>query len=740
MKTTLTIEGMESTHCSNIVETTLKRLKGVKNVKTNLATAKAEIEHEDKVDVKELITAVKNAGYGAKEHKEISLESLTRESEIGYLKIKFWFAFFFSLPLFYFMLASYTGLPLPEISDKTLSILELLLATPVMLAGYQIFSRGFSALFRNFMPNMDSLIAIGVGAAFFYSLFSTIAIWSNISYFTKENLYFEVAAFLITFIILGKYLEAIAKGKTSEAIRKLIGLQAKTAVIIKNGKEIEVPIEEIKVNDIILVKPGQKIPVDGVIVEGHSSVDESMITGESIPVEKSVGSTVIGATINKVGAFKFKATKVGEETALAQIIKIVEEAQASKAPIQSLADNISYYFVPAVVIIGALSALTWYLLGFSPLFSLTAFIAVLIIACPCALGLATPTAVMVGTGKGAENGILIKSAGALQKVHEADTVIFDKTGTLTQGKPIVTDIIALNKISENNLLKFAAVAEKNSEHPLAEAVIKKAKEKKITVPEAHSFKAFPGKGLKAVYLGKEILLGTKLFMKDNKIEIEPVEKILRSLEGEGKTLILVAINKKISGVIAVADTLKKYSKEAVDALHNLGKEVIMITGDNKRTAEAIAKKVGIDRVLAEVLPADKADEIKKLQKEGKVVIMTGDGINDAPALTQADIGMAIGSGTDVAMESADIVLIKQDLRDVVMAMDLSSYAMRKIKQNLFWAFFYNTAGIPIAAGILYPFTGFLLSPLIAGAAMAFSSLSVVLNSLLMRTYKSPIGR
>ena len=517
----------------------------------------------------------------------------------------------------------------------------------------------------------------------------------------------------------------------------MFDLRPKTAIVVRKGKEQEIPLEEVQVNDIILVKPGQKIPVDGIVIEGHSSVDESMISGESIPVEKIKGKEVIGATINKTGSFKFKTTKIGKDTALAQIVKLVEEAQGSKAPIQKLADSISAYFVPIVVAIAVTSFLVWFFLGFGFTFALTIFVAVLIIACPCALGLATPTAVMVGTGLGAQHGILIRSADTLQAAHTLDTIVFDKTGTLTQGKPLVTDIVELGNLKQIEILKYAGIVEKSSEHPLGEASINRANEKKIALPKAESFNSLTGKGVEAVYENKTISLGNRTLMKDKKISLNKIEGKIQRLEKEGKTVMVIAVDNKLVGLIAVADTLKEHSKSAVETLQKMKKDVVMITGDNKRTGEAIGKQLGITKVLAEVLPNEKANEIKKLQGEGKKVAMVGDGINDAPALTQANIGIAIGSGTDVAIESGDIVLIKEDLRDVVMAIDLSSYTMRKIKQNLFWAFFYNSIGIPLAAGVLFPLTGWLLSPIIAGAAMAFSSVSVVSNSLLMKSYKPP---
>ncbi|MHC4792109.1 MAG: heavy metal translocating P-type ATPase, partial [Planctomycetota bacterium] len=736
----LKISGMESQHCVGIVEKALQSVPGVKSVKVNLATEKATVGFDQAVaKPSHFIEAVKKAGYGAEKTVASDFEKEAREKEIRDYKRRFIVSFLLSAPLMYVMMAFFLGLPVPQIVTDNMAVVQFLLATPVMVVGYQFFTRGFEALL-NLNPNMDSLVAIGVGSAYAYSLAATIAILSGSSLFTAMDLYYEVAAFLITFILLGKYFEALAKGRTSEAMKKLLGLQAKTAVVERDGKEIEIPVEEVLIGDIVIVKPGQKIPVDGTIIEGHSSVDESMITGESIPVEKSKGDTVIGATINKTGSFKFKAEKVGSETALAQIVKLVEEAQATKAPIQDLADKISAYFVPAVIVIAIASALFWFAIGQGFLFVLSIFITVLIIACPCAMGLATPTAVMVGTGKGAENGILIKSAGALQTAHEINAVVFDKTGTITKGEPQVTDIVTKDTASENDVLRFAAIAEKRSEHPLGEAIVNGAKARKITVSEPNSFNSVTGKGVQAKFEGKEILLGNRLLMKDKKTEIGGLEADLQRLEEEGKTAMIVALNGKAIVIVAVADTLKEYSKEAVNALHKMEKSIVMITGDNKRTGQAIAKQVGIDLVLAEVLPEDKAKEIKKLQAEGKKVAMVGDGINDAPALAQADIGIAIGSGTDVAIESGDIILIKDDLRDVVVAMELSGYAMNKIKQNFFWAFIYNVIGIPIAAGVLFPFTGWLLNPVFAGTAMAFSSVSVVTNSLLMKRFRPKIKR
>ncbi len=614
------------------------------------------------------------------------------------------------------------------------NIILFLLATPVQFwAGWRFYKGTWDAL-KMKTANMDTLIAAGTSAAWIYS--TLVAFIPSVF---KGETYFDASVIIITLILTGKLLEEIAKGRASSSIKKLMKLQPTIATIIKDGREIEIQIEDVKVGDVIIVKPGGKIPVDGIVVEGYSSVDESMITGESMPVGKKVGDEIIGATINKSGLLKFKATKIGKDTVLQQIIKIVQEALTTKAPIQRLADRVSSYFVPAVIVVAIASFLAWYFIfGVNFIFALTIFIAILIIACPCALGIATPTAILVGTGLGAENGILIKGGEALETAHKLTTVIFDKTGTLTKGEPSVTDIIASEKTSENDILRIAATAEVGSEHPIGEAIVKKAEEKKIQIPKVKTYETIAGKGIKTEYLNKTILVGNRILMKENKIEIGNIEKDVQNLEEQGKTAVIVSYGNKTIGIIAVADTLKEFSKEAINELHKMNKEIIMITGDNERTARAIANQLGIDRVLAQVLPKDKADEVKKLQEDGKVVAFVGDGINDAPALAQADIGIAIGSGTDVAMETGNIVLIKDDLRDVVTSIDLSRYAIKKIKQNLFWAFFYNTAGIPIAAGLLYPVFGLLLSPIIAAAAMAFSSVSVVGNSLLMKRYKSKL--
>lgn len=728
-KTTISISGMHCASCAQKIESNLSRLKGIKSANVNIATERATVEFNEKIISEDKINnVIEKLGYGvirkSNEEEMVDKEKVARKGEISKLKRLFLFSLILSVPIFTIsMVLEWFGIMIP---DK--NIILLLLATPVQfVAGYRFYKGALLSL-KAKSASMDTLIAIGTSAAYFYSLF--VILFPGVNGLGGE-VYFETSAVLITFILLGKWLEAVTKGKASDAIKKLMGLQPKTATVIRNGKEMQIQIKNVMVGDMVVVKPGQKIPVDGIVVEGLSSVDESMITGESIPIEKKKNDKVIGGTFNKHGSFKFKATKVGRNMVLSQIIKMVEDAQGSKAPIQRLADKVSSYFVPAVMLIAIISFSAWYFVfGQAFVFSLGIFIAVLIIACPCALGLATPTAIIVGTGKGAENGILIKGAEALENAHKITTVVFDKTGTLTKGKPEVTDILATDKLNKKDILKYAAIAEKDSEHPLAEAINNKVKEEKLKIPAAEHFKAIPGYGIAAKY-GKDILLGNRKLMEKYKIRIENEEEINR-LENEGKTVMILALNRKTVGLIAVADTLKEFSKKAVEKLHKMGKEVIMITGDNKRTADAIAKQLEIDDVLAEVLPENKEKEIAKLQKKGKIVAFVGDGINDAPALAKADIGMAIGAGTDVALETGQIVLMKSDVRDVVTAIDLSNYTIRKIKQNLFWAFFYNSIGIPIAAGILYPFV---LNPIIAGAAMAFSSVSVVSNSLLMRRYK-----
>jgi P-type Cu+ transporter len=741
----LKIEGMTCAACAKTVERVTRKLDGVIESNVNYATEKLNISYEPtKVRVSDIKKVIEKAGYKAiEEETSIDTDKERKEREIKLLWKKFVIATIFSIPLLIITMGHMFGEPIgfklpkvidPMINPRTFGILQLILVLPVMIAGYKFFTVGFKSLFRR-SPNMDSLIAMGTSAAFLYGIFAIVQIFmGNIDY--AYDLYFESAAVIITLITLGKYLEAVTKGKTSEAIKKLMGLAPKTAVIVRNGQEVEIPIEEVEVGDIIVVKPGEKMPVDGEVEEGITSVDESMLTGESMPVEKNIGDKIIGASINKNGSIKYKATRVGKDTALAQIIKLVEDAQGSKAPIAKMADIISGYFVPVVITIAIISALAWYFIGGETgVFALTIFISILVIACPCALGLATPTAIMVGTGKGAEYGVLIKSGVALETAHKVKTIVFDKTGTITEGKPKVTDIVVTSGITEEYLLQLAASAEKGSEHPLGEAIVKGAEERRLEFKKLDFFKAIPGHGIEVKIDGKNLLLGNRKLMVESNISLENLEETSHKLAGEGKTPMYVTIDGKIAGIVAVADTVKENSKRAIEKLHKMGIEVAMITGDNKRTAEAIAKQVGIDRILAEVLPQDKANEVKKLQAEGKKVAMVGDGINDAPALAQADIGIAIGSGTDVAMESADIVLMRSDLMDVPTAIQLSKKTILNIKENLFWAFGYNTLGIPVAMGILYIFGGPLLNPIIAAAAMSFSSVSVLLNALRLKGFK-----
>lgn len=731
-KKTYVISGMHCASCASKIEMSLQKMDGIESANVNYATEKAMVEfNSGKVKEEAILKKIKDLGYSAAEDTgDIDKQKEKMEKEIHKLRSLFILSLALTLPVFIIsMPLMWMGIDIPY---KNLVLFAL--SAPVQfVVGYRFYKGTWSAL-KAKTATMDTLIAIGTSAAFFYSVL--VVLWPDAF---GMDVYFETSAILITFLILGKYLEIKTKGKASEAIKKLMGLQPKTAVVVRGGKEIEIPIDNVKMGDIVIIRPGQRIPVDGIVVEGNSSVDESMITGESIPVEKAKGDTVIGATINKYGSLKFKATKVGRDTVLAQIIKLVEDAQGSKAPIQRLADRVSAYFVPVVILIALASFGVWFfLLGQTLTFSLAIFVAVIIIACPCALGLATPTAIMVGTGLGAQNGILIKSAEALENSRRVNTVVFDKTGTLTKGEPEVTDIVPFGRFKKGEVLKFAAIAEKRSEHPLAGAIIAYSKKEGISVPEPTSFRAVPGHGIAARYKKHSIFFGNRKLMKANRIDVKRFEERISKLEEEGKTAMILAVNRKAAGVVAVADVPKENSKEAVEELHKMKRQTVMITGDNERTAKAIAERVGIDSVLANVLPEEKEKEIRKLKESGKVVAMVGDGINDAPALAQADVGIAIGAGTDIALETGQIILVKNDLRDVVNAIDLSGYTVRKIRQNLFWAFFYNSVGIPVAAGVLYPFTGFLLNPIIAGAAMAFSSVSVVTNSLLMKRYKKPL--
>ena len=735
----LPIQGMDCASCVQKIEKALLQTRGVTKAVVNLATEKAKVEYlPSETSIKEIKRAIESTGYKVLElatSEEVEdPERLIREREYKKLKIKFIAGLI--LGLFVFLGSSRHWFPwIPSFLGNFYVLWAL--ATPVQFwIGWQFYKGAWGA-FKHRNAEMNTLIAVGTSAAYLYSVTATLFPSFFEAGGIKPAVYFDTSALIIVLILLGRLLEARAKGQTSEAIKKLMGLSPKTARVIREGKEMDIPVEEVLVGDTIVVRPGEKIPVDGIVKEGKSAVDESMITGESIPVKKKAGDEVIGATINKTGSFKFQATKVGKDTALAQIIKLVQDAQGSKAPIQRLADVISGYFVPIVISIAIATFVIWFNFGPFPAltFALLTFVAVMIIACPCALGLATPTAVMVGTGKGAEKGILIKGGESLETAHKLDTIVFDKTGTLTRGEPEITDIVTQNDYSEEEILKYAASAEKFSEHPLAEAIIKRAKEKKVELHDPKNFNAIEGHGIEAEVDGKKVLLGNLKLMQKQQIVVRNLEEKAEELAGDGKTPMYISLEGKAAGLIAVADTLKENSLQAVAKLKKLGLEVIMLTGDNKKTAEAIARKAGIDRVLPEVLPEDKVNEIKSLQSGGRRVAMVGDGINDAPALAQADVGIAIGSGTDVAMEASDITLIKGDLRGVVSAIELSKRTIKIIKQNLFWAFFYNTAGIPLAAGVLYPFFGILLNPIFASAAMAFSSVSVVSNSLRLRRVK-----
>lgn len=733
---TFKVEGMTCSACASRIERVTKKLNGVQSSVVNLATEKLTINiDEDEIGYSEIKAAVDKAGYKLVREEEKS-EEKKKLSASELLLRRFIMSLIFTVPLLIITMGHMLGMPLPDTIDSMMNpfnfaIVQLILTLPVMAAGYKFYVVGIKNLFR-LSPNMDSLIAISTLAAVLYGIFAIYKIETGDTSYAM-HLYFESAAVILTLITLGKYLEAVSKGRTSQAIKALMGLAPKTATIVRNNTEMIIPVEEVTVGDIILVRPGEKLPVDGEIIEGNTSIDESMLTGESIPVEKTIGSNVIGASINKTGFIKYKATKVGKDTALAQIVKLVEEAQGSKAPIAKLADVISAYFVPIVIGLAVIASVGWLIAGETTVFSLTIFIAVLVIACPCALGLATPTAIMVGTGKGAENGVLIKGGEALETTHVIKTIVFDKTGTITEGKPVVTDIIT-NGIAEDEILVLTASSEKGSEHPLGEAIVRGAEDRGLSLKDIEEFNAIPGHGIEVKIEGKHILLGNKKLMIEKDIDLSQLIKDSDRLASEGKTPMYVAIDGILKGIVAVADVVKPSSKNAINALHNMGIKVAMITGDNKKTADAIASQVGIDIVLAEVLPEDKANEVKKLQQGDVKVAMVGDGINDAPALAQADVGIAIGSGTDVAIESADVVLMKSDLMDVITAIKLSRATIKNIKQNLFWAFGYNVLGIPVAMGILHIFGGPLLNPMIAAAAMSFSSVSVLTNALRLRHF------
>jgi Cu+-exporting ATPase len=722
-KTTLRISGMHCASCSTTIERALNNTEGVKSANINLTTERATINHNpDIVSIGKLIATVKNKGYSAElasEKVDAKKEELKKKKEIKRIKYLLITSSIFSAPAL--LISMFLMIPYKP-------YVLFILSTPVQFFIGADFYKGMWHALKNKTSNMDTLIAVGTTAAYTYSIYLMISMGM------EAETYFEISAVLITLVMLGKFLEARAKGKTSDAIKKLMKISPKTATVIRNGEEMTIKVDDVKTEDIVIVKPGKKIPVDGIVVSGDSSVDESMITGESIPVEKKKGDQVIGGTINKHGSFRFKATKVGVETTLSHIIKLIEDAQGQKAPIQRFADSISAYFVPIVIVISLGTFLAWYLLLNATLsFSMLAAVAVVVIACPCALGLATPTAIMVGTGKGAQNGILIKGGEALETAHKLDAIIFDKTGTITKGEPEVTDVVSLGSMKEREILTITASIEKNSEHTLADAIVKKGEQENIKFEKITKFKALPGRGIISYIGKKKILFGNMKLMKENKIAIR--DNRIERLGEEGKTAMILAVNNKAVGIIAVADTIKPEAPQAIRILKKMKIDIYMITGDNQRTAKAIARKAGIDKVFAEVMPEDKANYVKMLQQKKKKVAMIGDGINDAPAIAQADIGIAMGSGTDVALETGNIVLMRNNLNDVPKAIILSKQTMKKIKQNMFWALFYNVLGIPIAAGVLYPFTGWLLSPMIAGGAMAMSSVSVVSNSLLLKYKK-----
>lgn len=750
MKQKFDVTGMTCSACSAHVEKSVSKLEGVQCVNVNLLQNSMVVEYDDNaLGTTDIIHAVESGGYGASIQGETKMQEAPKNvaaEEMHHMKRRLIASFCFLIPLFYISMGHMMGAPLPAIllGDENVMIFaltQLFLTIPVLIINKKYYVVGFKALW-NKAPNMDSLIALGSAASVVYSVFAIYSMAYAMGHgdlMTAHHygmeLYFESAAMILTLITVGKYMETRSKGKTSEAISKLMDLAPKTATVLRDGVEQEIPVEEVVTGDTIIVKPGQRIPVDGKIMEGFSAVDESAITGESIPVEKQVGDTVIGATVNKSGYFRMTATRVGKDTTLSQIIALVEEAGASKAPIAKLADKVSGVFVPVVITIAVLAAVIWFVAGNQPFsFALSIGIAVLVISCPCALGLATPTAIMVGTGKGAEYGILVKSAESLEIAHQVQTVVLDKTGTLTEGKPVVTDVVLAKGILRNRLLKQAAAVEALSEHPLAEAIVAYAKEKEVSFEKAENLTATAGQGVEADVAGKHILAGNLKMMQERGIQLGEWEAKAVELAEAGKTPLFFAENETFLGIVALADTLKPTSKAAVDAFHQMGIEVVMLTGDNKRTAQAIAKELDI-QVIAEVLPQDKEREVRRLQEQGKKVAMIGDGINDAPALMRADVGVAIGAGTDVAMESADIILMKSDLMDAVTAIELSHATIRNIKENLFWAFFYNACGIPLAAGVFYPLLEWKLNPMFAAAAMSFSSAFVVGNALRLRLFR-----
>lgn len=752
MNTKFSVTGMTCSACSSHVEKSVKELNGVKSVNVNLLTNSMVVNYDDNITNTDIIIeAVKNSGYGASvfTKNKAAIESDARvrvEDEIKEMRTRLIISFIFLIPLMYVSMGHMMGLSLPGFlsglkNSISYGMTQLLLTIPIVYVNRKYYKVGFKTLFKG-SPNMDTLIAIGSSAALIYGIFAIYRMGYGLGIQDFElvekyhmDLYFESAATILALITLGKYLEKRSKGKTSEAISKLMDLAPKNATVIRNGEEYIIPIEEVVIDDILIVKPGESIPVDGVILEGSTSIDQSALTGESIPVEKSIGDKVIAATINKNGFFKFKAEKVGDDTTLAQIIQLVEDASSSKAPIAKLADKISGIFVPVVITIAIIATVVWLLLGYPFEFALSIGIAVLVISCPCALGLATPVAIMVGTGKGAENGILIKSAEALEIAHTIKTVVLDKTGTVTEGKPVVTDVIPAKGVSRDELLKIASSIEKPSEHPLSEAIVKFGEKNGLTLFEVQDFQAISGRGLVATINNKTYYAGNLALMKEKGINYSILENMSNELAEKGKTPLYFASEKQLLGLIAVADVIKKTSKKAIEEFKAMGIDVVMLTGDNKRTAEAIRKELNIDKVIAEVLPQDKESEIRKIQESGKKVTMIGDGINDAPALARADVGIAIGAGTDIAIESADIVLMKNDLLDGVTSIQLSKSVIKNIKENLFWAFFYNAIGIPLAAGVFYNIFGWKLNPMFGAAAMSLSSVCVVSNALRLKLFK-----
>ena len=739
------IEGMSCASCAMTIENAVSKIPGVDKASVNLATEIMTVEANDSVTPEDIAKVVDGVGYSARPRgksveEELEEKNEKKEAHLREMKRNLTISAIFTVPLLFIAMADMVGIPMPAFlspmqSPVSYALIQLALSLPIVWIGRRFFVDGFKALSKGH-PNMDSLVALGTSAAFLYSLYGTYHVLEGHAHFAM-NLYYESAGVILTLITLGKYFEDVSKGKTSMAIQTLVGLAPKMATVLRDGQEVEVPVEEVQVGDLIRVKPGEKVPVDGIVTEGNSTVDESMLTGESIPVSKSVGDEVIGASLNKTGSFILKATKIGKDTALSQIIQLVEQAQGSKAPIAKLADKVSGVFVPIVIVLALVSGLAWYFLGQeSWVFALTITISVLVIACPCALGLATPTAIMVGTGKGAENGILLKSGEALEEANHVNMVVFDKTGTITNGTPVVTDVVTAENTDADALIRLAASLEVASEHPLGEAIVAKAKEQGAAFDEVTNFEAIPGFGIKGHVGETLVFLGNEKWMRENGLANVEMNEKANSFAEQGKTPLYIGYNDAVQGLIVVADTVKESSARAIQTLHEMGIQVAMMTGDHERTAQAIAAEVGIDRVFSEVLPQDKANYVSKLQEEGYIVAMVGDGINDAPALAQAQVGIAIGTGTDVAIESADAVLMKSDLMDVPAMLKLSRATIRNIKENLFWAFAYNVIGIPFAMGVLHLFGGPLLNPMIAGAAMSFSSVSVVLNALRLKRWKA----